>query len=80
MSAKQDARQDLEAARLAWKQARMKLDVETDPALIDAAIYEMQAAEKRMSVAWKRIRAEMMIRRHECASGTDATRSARNAV
>ena len=54
------ARQELESARLAWKQAKMQMDAETDPDLIDAAIYEMQAAEKRMGVAWRRIRAEMM--------------------
>ena len=57
------ARQDLEAARLAWKQAKMQMDAETDPDLIDAAIFEMQAAEKRMAVAWCKIRAEMMVRR-----------------
>ena len=57
------ARQDLEAARLAWKQAKMQMDAETDPDLIDAAIFEMQAAEKRMGVAWRRIRAEIMERR-----------------
>ncbi len=61
-------RQDLDAARLAWKQAKLRLDTETDPELIDAAIYEMQAAEKRISVAWKRIRAEMMVGRGERAS------------
>jgi len=57
------ARQELESARLAWKQAKLRLDTETDPELIDAAIYEMQAAEKRMGVAWRRIRAEIMVRR-----------------
>jgi DNA replicative helicase MCM subunit Mcm2 (Cdc46/Mcm family) len=57
------ARQELESARLAWKQARIRLDQETNPDLIDAAIYEMQAAEKRMGVAWRRIRAEIMVRR-----------------
>jgi len=62
------ARQDLEAARLAWKQAKMQMDAETDPDLIDAAIFEMQAAEKRISVAWKRIRAEMMLGRCRSAS------------
>ena len=62
------ARQELESARLAWKQAKLRLDTETDPELIDAAIYEMQAAEKRISVAWKRIRAEMMVGRGERAS------------
>jgi DNA replicative helicase MCM subunit Mcm2 (Cdc46/Mcm family) len=62
------ARQELESARLAWKQARIRLDQETNPDLIDAAIYEMQAAEKRISVAWKRIRAEMMVGRGERAS------------
>ena len=29
-------RQDLDAARLAWKQAKLRLDTETDPELIDA--------------------------------------------
>ena len=62
------ARQELESARLAWKQAKMQMDAETDPDLIDAAIFEMQAAEKRISVAWKRIRAEMMVGRGERAS------------
>ena len=57
------ARQELESARLAWKQAKLRLDTETDPDLIDAAIFEMQAAEKRISVAWKRIRAGMMVGR-----------------
>jgi len=46
----------------------MQMDAETDPDLIDAAIFEMQAAEKRISVAWKRIRAEMMVGRGERAS------------
>ena len=65
------ARQELESARLAWKQAKLRLDTETDPELIDAAIYEMQAAEKRMGVAWRRIRAEMMAgRRTAWGSGT----------
>ena len=62
------ARQELESARLAWKQAKLRLDAETNPELIDAAIYEMQAAEKRISVAWKRIRAEMMLGRCRSAS------------
>ena len=62
------ARQELDAARLAWKQAKLRLDAETNPELIDAAIYEMQAAEKRMAVAWRKIRAEMMVGRCERAS------------
>ncbi len=54
------ARGELEAARLTWRQAKLRFNLETNPDLIDAAIYDMKAAELRMAAAWRQIKAEAM--------------------
>ncbi len=55
--------QELKIARSAYKLAKIRFNEELNPELIDAAIYEMEAAQKRISIAWQRIKAEAMTRR-----------------
>ncbi|MDK2784518.1 MAG: hypothetical protein PWQ41_1426 [Bacillota bacterium] len=49
---------EVEAAKADWVAARRYFDAVTDPDLIDFAIYNMEAAQRRYTYLLKRARAE----------------------
>jgi hypothetical protein len=52
-----DVKEEMSKAIDQINQARGRLDIATDPELIDAAIHEQIAAEKRFSVLLREVRA-----------------------
>jgi hypothetical protein len=53
-----DLSAEVEAAKADWVAARQYFDTVTDPDLIDFAVYNMEAAQRRYTYLLKRARAE----------------------